>query len=165
MSFTKVAHASPTATVAIARTVTGPHLVRLGALQKQSTQGLHSSSSLLLPRKPRNAHGGGNLRNHFGNYTRLTPTSLRLGVVPPDVHGLVPEHIQKPGYAFRGEPSEWAAGIPINGPEEIGKCRRAGQLAKKILELGGTLVKVIRDAYGYVAQCIWHSITSKVPVC
>ena len=139
--------------------------MRHGALPKQSTQALHSSTSLLLPRKPRNAYGGGNLRNHFGNYTRLAPTSLRLGVVPPDVHGLVPDHIQKPGYALRGEPSEWAAGIPINGPEEIEKCRRAGQLAKKILDLGGTLVKVIRDAYVYVAHCICNSCSSKVLVC
>ncbi|KAF9195349.1 hypothetical protein BGZ50_004725 [Haplosporangium sp. Z 11] len=44
-------------------------------------------------------------------------------------------------YALRGEPSEWASGIPINGPEAIEQCRKAGQLAKKILELGETLVK------------------------
>ncbi|KAG0290531.1 Methionine aminopeptidase 1D, chloroplastic/mitochondrial [Linnemannia gamsii] len=142
LSLTNIAQASSTATTTTttARTVTGPHLLR-HALQKQLSQGFHSSTSLWHPRKPRNAHGGGNLRDHFGNYTRLAPMSLRLGVVPPNVNGLVPDHIQKPGYALRGEPSEWAAGIPINGPEDIEKCRRAGQLAKKILELGGTLVK------------------------
>jgi methionyl aminopeptidase len=124
---------------------TGPRrsLTELQPFQKQATQHLHSSSLLFLPRKPRNAHGGGNLRNHFGNYTRLAPTSLRLGVVPPDVGSLVPGYIQQPSYALRGEPSEWAASIPIHGVEEIEKSRRAGQLAKKILELGGTLVKVI----------------------
>lgn len=157
MSLTKVAHASSTALVATARAVAVPHLVRHDALRKQSAQALHSSTSLLLPRKPRNSHGGGNLRNHFGNYTRLAPTSLRLGVVPPDVHGLVPDHIQKPGYALRGEPSEWAPGIPINGPEEIEKSRRAGQLAKRILEIGGTLAKVVRDADVCTAQGICNS--------
>ncbi|GJJ77940.1 methionyl aminopeptidase [Entomortierella parvispora] len=67
--------------------------------------------------------------------------SLKLGVTPPDVDSLVPPHILRPSYAARGEPSEWASGIPINTPETIQKARKAGQLAKKILELGGTLVK------------------------
>ncbi|KAG0040018.1 Methionine aminopeptidase 1D, chloroplastic/mitochondrial [Podila clonocystis] len=94
------------------------------------------------PRKPRNAHGGAGLdRLHFGQYSRLAPTSLRLGVIPPDVDSLVPPHIRRPSYALRGEPSEWASEIPINTPETIEGCRKAGQLAKKILTLGGTLVK------------------------
>lgn len=93
--------------------------------------------------------------------------SLRLGVVPPNVNGLVPDHIQKPGYALRGEPSEWAAGIPINGAEEIEKCRRAGQLAKKILELGGTLVKVIWEGFSllcrvfYGGSCMYTVLVSQ----
>ncbi|KAF9112766.1 Oxysterol-binding protein- protein 3 [Mortierella sp. AM989] len=92
--------------------------------------------------KPKNAHGGGiRDRNHFGNYARLAPASLKLGVTPPDVDSLIPTHISRPSYALRGEPSEWASNIPINSPESIEKCRRAGQLAKKILELGGSLVK------------------------
>lgn len=68
--------------------------------------------------------------------------SLRLGVISPDVDSLVPPHIRRPSYALRGEPSEWASEIPINTPETIEGCRKAGQLAKKILSLGGTLVKV-----------------------
>jgi len=104
---------------------------------------IHSSSPCLQPRKPKNAHGGGiRDRSHFGNYSRLAPLSLKLGVTPPDVDSLVPPHILRPSYAARGEPSEWASGIPINTPETIQKARKAGQLAKKILELGGTLVKV-----------------------
>ncbi|KAF9356900.1 hypothetical protein BGX26_004575 [Mortierella sp. AD094] len=103
---------------------------------------IHLSSSSLLPRKPKNAHGGGiRDRNHFGNYTRLAPTSLRLGVTPPNVDSLIPTHIKRPSYALRGEPSEWSSSIPVNSPEAIEGCRKAGQLAKKILELGGTLVK------------------------
>jgi methionyl aminopeptidase len=163
LSLAKVAHVSSTvATKTTARTVTGLHLVR-HALQKQSSQGLHSSTSFWHPRKPRNAHGGGNLRNHFGNYARLAPTSLRLGVVPPDVNGLVPDHIQKPGYALRGEPSEWAAGIPINGPEDIEKCRHAGQLAKKILELGGTLVKVCWKGYSLLCSPFYIAFEFSYP--
>lgn len=112
------------------------------SLQSRS-RWIHSSSTCLQPRKPKNAHGGGiRDRLHFGDYSRLAPLSLKLGVTPPDVDSLVPPHILRPSYAARGEPSEWASGIPINTPETIQKARKAGQLAKKILELGGTLVKV-----------------------
>ncbi|KAF9980890.1 hypothetical protein BGZ75_007864 [Mortierella antarctica] len=136
--------------VALART-TSAFVIRPAASQQWQRlqqlqwprQSIHSSGSLQLPRKPRNVHGGGGIRDrqYFGNYTRLAPTSLRLGVVPPDVDSLIPSHIQRPSYALRGEPSEWSAGIPVNDSLAIEKCRKAGQLAKKILELGGTLVK------------------------
>lgn len=104
---------------------------------------IHASRPACHPRKPRNAHGGAGLdRLHFGQYSRLAPTSLRLGVIPPDVDSLVPPHVHRPSYALRGEPSEWASEVPINTPESIEGCRQAGQLAKKILVLGGALVKV-----------------------
>lgn len=132
-----------TASPAVIRPAASQHWQRLQQLQ-WPRQSIHSSGSLQWPRKPRNAHGGGGIRDrhYFGNYTRLAPTSLRLGVVPPDVDSLIPSHIQRPSYALRGEPSEWSAGIPVNDSVAIEKCRKAGQLAKKILELGGTLAKV-----------------------
>ncbi|KAF9437805.1 Methionine aminopeptidase 1D, chloroplastic/mitochondrial [Entomortierella beljakovae] len=101
---------------------------------------IHHSSSFHQPRKAKSVNGGG-ARDQFGKYTRLAPISLKLGVTPPDVNSLIPEHIQKPNYALQGEPSEWSGSVPVNGPEAIEACRKAGQLAKKILELGGTLVK------------------------
>ncbi|KAF9949180.1 Methionine aminopeptidase 1D, chloroplastic/mitochondrial, partial [Modicella reniformis] len=107
-----------------------PHLAR----------SIQLSCTLQYPRSNR-LLGLSRDRNHFGNYTRLAPTSLRLGVDPPHVDGLIPAHIIRPSYALRGEPSEWTSGIPINGPDAIEGCRKAGQLAKKILELGGALVK------------------------
>ncbi|KAG0225107.1 Methionine aminopeptidase 1D, chloroplastic/mitochondrial [Actinomortierella wolfii] len=79
--------------------------------------------------------------NPFGRFSRVVPTSLKLGVDPPDVNSLVPAHILRPHYALKGTPSEWAVGIPIHTAESIQGCREAGQLAKEILQLGGTLVK------------------------
>ncbi|KAI8360354.1 peptidase M24, structural domain-containing protein [Mortierella sp. GBAus27b] len=104
---------------------------------------IHLSAPVAHPRRrTTHSHSGGlRDRNSFGSYTRLAPTSLKLGVDPPDVNSLIPSHIKRPGYALRGEPSEWASDIPIHGPEAIDSCRKAGQLARKILELGGTLVK------------------------
>ncbi|KAF9361721.1 Methionine aminopeptidase 1D, chloroplastic/mitochondrial [Mortierella sp. NVP85] len=114
--------------------------VRSVHFQSLYSRGIHRSSTAFHPRRPKTTPGFRD-RSHFGNYARLAPTSLKLGVDPPDVNSLIPAHIKRPSYALRGEPSEWASGIPINGPEGIEGCRRAGRLAKKILELGGTLVK------------------------
>lgn len=133
LSRSRISILSLTRTSILSRTISHP----------QQSRQIHLSNTLLLPRKPKNAHGGGiRDRNHFGNYARLAPASLKLGVTPPDVDSLIPTHISRPSYALRGEPSEWSSNIPINSPESIEKCRRAGQLAKKILELGGSLVKV-----------------------
>ncbi|KAF8924667.1 Methionine aminopeptidase 1D, mitochondrial, partial [Dissophora ornata] len=129
--------------LSLARTAPGSKTL-LARPNQHATKWIHLSSTSQHPRKPRNAniHGGDiRDRNAFGRYTRLSPTSLRLGVIPPDVDSLIPAHIQRPSYAFTGDSSEWASTVPVNGPEVIEGCREAGQLAKKILELGGTLVK------------------------
>ncbi|KAF9975267.1 Methionine aminopeptidase 1D, chloroplastic/mitochondrial [Actinomortierella ambigua] len=103
----------------------------------------HSQSTAASPRhRPRFASTlSAKEDNPFGRFSRVVPTSLKLGVDSPDVDSLVPPHIQRPHYALTGNPSEWAVGIPINTAESIQGCREAGQLAKEILQLGGTLVK------------------------
>ncbi|KAG0326083.1 hypothetical protein BGZ99_010137 [Dissophora globulifera] len=131
-------------TVPAARTLTSPLAslsnIHAHALDHQHPhrKWIHLSNTAWHPR--RTTRGAAD-RDHFGKYERLSPTSLRLGVVPPNVDGLVPPHILRPHYAQRGESPEWSTTIPKNGPEAIEGCRKAGQLAKKILTLGGTLVK------------------------
>ncbi|CAO3673601.1 unnamed protein product [Rhizopus microsporus] len=53
----------------------------------------------------------------------------------------VPDHILLPPYAKLGTSSTWSSGIPVNTEIDISHMRKAGKLAKEILEMGSTLCK------------------------
>ncbi|ORX90461.1 methionine aminopeptidase [Basidiobolus meristosporus CBS 931.73] len=72
----------------------------------------------------------------------IVPNSLALGDKVQQERRSVPAHILHPNYAKTGEPPAWSASIDIKTPEEIEKMREAGRLARKMLDIGGQLVKV-----------------------
>ncbi|KAK9701235.1 hypothetical protein K7432_011809 [Basidiobolus ranarum] len=78
----------------------------------------------------------------FGSYSMIVPSSLALGEKIPQDRRKVPSHITRPKYAKNGEPPVWSHTIDIKTPEEIEKMREAGKLARKMLDIGGKLVKV-----------------------
>lgn len=65
---------------------------------------------------------------------------LRRGRVSPRL--LVPDHIPRPPYVESGVLPEISSEFQIPGPEGIAKMKAACELAARVLEYAGTLVKV-----------------------
>lgn len=77
----------------------------------------------------------------FGEYQVLVPKDLKLGVPEVDVDLVVPITVTRPRYAYTKDPGGWGEGILIKSEDMVVKMRKAGQLASKILQLGGSLCK------------------------
>ncbi|KAM3578513.1 Methionine aminopeptidase 1D, mitochondrial [Umbelopsis sp. WA50703] len=75
----------------------------------------------------------------FGTYDRLHPKSLQLLDVSKWKRREVPSDIAKPAYAESGEPNEWEGHIPILSNFEVEKLAAAGDLARRVLDMGGKL--------------------------
>lgn len=65
---------------------------------------------------------------------------LRRGRVSPRL--LVPDHIPRPPYVESGVLPDISSEFQIPGPEGIAKMRAACELAARVLNYAGTLVKV-----------------------
>ncbi|KAG1175505.1 hypothetical protein G6F70_004054 [Rhizopus microsporus] len=79
--------------------------------------------------------------NRWGSFQRLGPSSLASIDVRQMKRRQVPDHILLPPYAKLGTSSTWSSGIPVNTEIDISHMRKAGKLAKEILEMGSTLCK------------------------
>jgi methionyl aminopeptidase len=73
--------------------------------------------------------------SRFGNYEIVRP-----GLVSPVRR--VPQHIEPPPYAMCGIPPPSPPGIEIRTSEELDGMRKAGELARKILDKVGSLISV-----------------------
>ncbi|KAI8984330.1 peptidase M24, structural domain-containing protein [Mycotypha africana] len=112
------------------------------AILCQQRNCFHSNCKAQLP--PRRFQTPLNQAPHhrWGKYQRIVPASFAPVNVKNITQRSVPEFIPKPPYAASGTSSSWGPDIPIfETEEEINGLRQAGQLAKKILELGTNLVE------------------------
>jgi len=71
------------------------------------------------------------------------PPPLRRGRVSPTLP--VPDHIQKPPYVDTNEIPELATEYQVHDAEGISRMREACQLAARVLEYAGTLVRVSKS--------------------
>jgi methionyl aminopeptidase len=77
--------------------------------------------------------------NRFGNFQRIIPASLAPVNVRNITRQPVPDTILRPPYADEGISSTWAPELVLQSEEGIKGMRKAGQLAKQVLQLGSTL--------------------------
>lgn len=77
--------------------------------------------------------------NRFGNFQRISPTSLAPINVRNMTRRTVPEFIMRPPYAEEGTSSTWAPELVLQSEQGIQGMRKAGRLANKVLQLGSTL--------------------------
>jgi methionyl aminopeptidase len=103
-------------------------------LTRATQKCFHTAVSLNAPR-------GSKLMNRWGNYQRIVPASLASVDVRKMPHRDIPSHIQRPPYALDGTSSQWGPEIPILTKQDVQGMRKAGQVAKQILDLGGTLCR------------------------
>ncbi|KAL0090269.1 methionine aminopeptidase [Phycomyces blakesleeanus] len=99
---------------------------------------LHTSNNVMHPRNV-NSSRGIDMQprvSRWGNFQRLVPASLANVDVRQMTRRLVPESIIKPPYAEQGISSVWNPEVPLNSPQDIVGLRKAGSLAKSILDLG-----------------------------
>jgi hypothetical protein len=80
--------------------------------------------------------------SRFGNFDRLNPPSLQPVDVTKWKRREVPTEIERPPYAESGEPSEWDGHITILDQIGIDKMTTAGDLARRVLDMGGKLCQV-----------------------
>lgn len=92
----------------------------------------HSSTNVYTPRQL-------NKSNRFGNFQRIAPASLAPINVRNMTRRSVPDTIMAPPYAEEGTSSTWAPELVLQSEQDIQGMRKAGQLAKKVLQLGSTL--------------------------
>ncbi|KAI9025013.1 peptidase M24, structural domain-containing protein [Phycomyces nitens] len=98
---------------------------------------LHTSTNVMHPRNA-NASRGIDMQpkiSRWGNFQRLVPASLANVDVRQMTRRPVPETIMKPPYAEHGLSSVWHQDIPLNSSQDIVGLRKAGSLAKSILDL------------------------------
>ncbi|XP_017312922.1 methionine aminopeptidase 1D, mitochondrial isoform X1 [Ictalurus punctatus] len=101
-----------------------------------------SQRAVRLPgcqRCPRSGHCQ-QRRHFFWRKGTSSHSVVRPAVVRPPYP--VPKHIQKPGYVSSSSVPEWPDYIEINDEEQIEGLRRACQLARHILLLAGSSLKV-----------------------
>lgn len=98
-----------------------------------TTRKIHTSSTCSSPR------GIPKVSNRWGTFHRIGPISLASIDVRQLPHRFVPDPILRPPYAAEGTSSTWSSDIPFNTETDIAHMRNAGQLAKKVLDLGSTL--------------------------
>ncbi|KAG2179409.1 hypothetical protein INT44_006255 [Umbelopsis vinacea] len=88
---------------------------------------------------PRNVALPARAASRFGQFDRLNPASLQFVDVSKWKRREVPLEIERPPYAESGEPTEWEGHIPILDQIGIEKMTRAGDLARRVLDMGGRL--------------------------
>lgn len=99
--------------------------------------------------------------NRWGSFQRLGPSSLASIDVRQMKRRQVPDHILLPPYAKLGTSSTWSSGIPVNTEIDISHMRKAGKLAKEILEMGSTLCKVSTSSfYLFIYKLTYQSARS-----
>lgn len=77
---------------------------------------------------------------------------LRRGRVSPRL--LVPDHIARPPYVESGVLPDIASEFQIPGPEGLVKMKAACELAARVLNFAGTLVKVKRFFFFFKASSV-----------
>ncbi|KAI8994845.1 peptidase M24, structural domain-containing protein [Pilobolus umbonatus] len=97
----------------------------------------HFHSNTIVHYPPRSS----NINNRFGTFQRIVPPSLSSVDMSQMPRRPVPENIMKPHYAMDGTSSPWHNDIPFNTIQDIEGMRKAGQLARNILQLGSTMCK------------------------
>ncbi|KAI8369526.1 peptidase M24, structural domain-containing protein [Radiomyces spectabilis] len=104
----------------------------------------NSHHALRLPRhgvQAKEKKGASSRSNRWGNFQRLSPSSLATVNVREWERASVPDNIMKPPYAETGSSSKWQPDIPLNSADDALQLGQACQLAKQILQLGGSMCK------------------------
>lgn len=106
---------------------------------RQCVRRIHTPGPIRLPRGPVIL---ANSASRWGTFERLSPPSLQFVNVKKWQRREVPSDIERPSYAETGEPNEWETGIPIHDKSSIEKMAAAGDLARRVLDMGGRLCQV-----------------------
>ena len=109
------------------------------ATLRNCMRAIHTHGAIRLPR---NVGMPVRAASRFGNFDRLSPPSLQPVDVTKWKRREVPTEIERPPYAESGEPSEWDGHIPILDQIGIDKMTTAGDLARRVLDMGGKLCQV-----------------------
>lgn len=113
------------------------------AALRQCFRSFHTTGAIHIPRAISTPT---KTASTFGTYDRLRPKSLQLLDVSKWQRREVPSDIAKPVYADSGEPNEWEGHIPILSNLEIEKLSAAGDLARRVLDMGGKLCQVCKHS-------------------
>jgi len=103
---------------------------------RQCIRRIHTPAPIRLPRA---AATPAKSVSRWGKFDRLSPPSLQFVDVTKWKRREVPSDIEKPSYAESGEPTEWETSIPILDQASIEKMAAAGDLARRVLDMGGKL--------------------------